>query len=59
MIVNRYLVNKNGKIGVLVSVDGEGVFADTIFWAKSEEHLAILKQQYEIPDGALVINYPQ
>jgi len=57
-MVKRYIVNKNGKLGVLVSVDGDGVFADTIFWAKSEAHLAVLKREYEIPDNAPTINYP-
>ena len=57
-MIKRYLVNKNGKLGVLVSTDGDGVFTDVVFWAKSEAHLAELKNQYEIPPNALVITYP-
>lgn len=51
-MVKRYIVEKGGKLGVLVSVDGDGIFTDTIFWAKSEQMFADLKKQYEVPDNA-------
>lgn len=54
----RYIVQKGGKLGVLVSVDGPGVFTDTVLWAKSEDHFKQLKLQYEVPDNAPRINYP-
>lgn len=57
-MVKRYIVNKHGKLGVCVSVDGEGVFSDVIYWAKSEQHLQQLKAMYEVPANAPVINYP-
>jgi len=55
---NRYLVNKHGKLGVCVSVDGDGVFSDVTYWAKSQAMLAELKKLYEVPDNAPVITYP-
>jgi hypothetical protein len=58
MNIKRYIVDKNGKLGVLVSVDGDGVFSDVVMWAKNELHLGQLKQQYEIPADAPVIKYP-
>lgn len=54
----RYIVQKGGKLGVLVSVDGAGVFSDVVFWAKNEQHFAQLKAQYEVPDNAPRITYP-
>lgn len=54
----RCLVNKYGKIGVLVSVDGDGIFSDTVIWAKDEDHLLALKNMYEIPEDAPTITYP-
>jgi hypothetical protein len=57
-MVTRYIVQKGGKLGVLVSVDGDGIFTDTIFWAKSEAHFNQLKTQYEVPDNALRVIYP-
>lgn len=57
-LITRYIVAKGGKRGVLVSVDGDGIFTDTIFWAKSEEMFIDLKKQYEVPDSAPIINYP-
>jgi len=57
-MVQRYVVNKNGKLGVCVSVDGDGVFSDVVYWAKSQQHLEQMKVQYEIPADAKVITYP-
>ena len=28
-MINRYIVQKGSKLGVLVSVDGDGIFTDT------------------------------
>jgi hypothetical protein len=57
-MITRYIVQKGNKLGILVSVDGDGIFTDTVFWAKSEEHFKQLKVQYEVPDNALRIVYP-
>lgn len=54
--MNRYVVNKGGKLGILVSEDNS--FSDVVLWAKSEAMLAELKRQYEIPDNAPTITYP-
>lgn len=52
----RYLVNKEGKMGVLVSEQES--FSDVIIWAKSEAHFEQLKKDYEIPADAQTIIYP-
>lgn len=57
-MVNRYIVQKGGKLGVLVSVDGDGIFTDTVFWAKSQDHFDQLRVQYEIPADAPRLVYP-
>lgn len=57
-MIERYKVQKGGKLGVCVSVDGEGIFNDTVYWAKSEEHFNQMLAQYEIPTEAKTIVYP-
>ncbi|HEX5429849.1 MAG TPA: hypothetical protein VFX17_02085 [Patescibacteria group bacterium] len=57
-MIARYIVQKGGKLGVLVSVDGDGIFTDTVFWAKSDAMFEDLKKQYEVPDDAPRIVYP-
>lgn len=52
----KYIVNKGGKYGVLVSENES--FTDVILWARNGEMLAQLKAQYQVPDNAPVINYP-
>lgn len=57
-LVTRYIVQKGGKLGVLVSVDGDGIFNDVTYWAKNEAHFEDLKLQYEVPNDAPRIVYP-
>jgi hypothetical protein len=54
-MTKKFLVNDNGKIGVLVL---EG-FTGTVAFAKSEQALKELKDAFEVPDTAKTITIPQ
>lgn len=58
-MITRYIVQKGAKLGVLVSVDGDGIFSDTTLWAKSDAMFEQLKKDYEVPENAPRIVYPQ
>jgi hypothetical protein len=51
----KFLINDNGKIGVLIL---EG-FTGTVAFAKTEAALAELKDAFEVPADAQTINLPQ